>query len=153
MPEYRFRSTVRFTVPGRPMGQPRARVSTATGYVRHYDPESSINYKQTVVAAYMQAVNGKPFLLPKGGSRGFCVSIVAHFTPPKSWSKKKKDEAVALFGYRPCVKPDVDNIAKIILDALNGVLWEDDKEVTCLEVEKAYDLEDCVTVSISWEDN
>lgn len=33
-------------------------------------------------------------------------------------------------------KPDVDNIAKLVLDALNRVAWEDDAQVTELSVVK-----------------
>jgi Holliday junction resolvase RusA-like endonuclease len=35
-------------------------------------------------------------------------------------------------------KPDVDNLAKAILDALNGVAYEDDSQVYSLEVQKWY---------------
>lgn len=34
------------------------------------------------------------------------------------------------------VKPDADNIAKAVLDGLNGVAWFDDAQVTTLIVEK-----------------
>lgn len=39
---------------------------------------------------------------------------------------------------RPAKKPDCDNIAKIILDSLNGIAYEDDKQITSLTVEKYY---------------
>ena len=35
-------------------------------------------------------------------------------------------------------KPDADNYAKLILDALNGVLWRDDAQVVRLFAEKVY---------------
>lgn len=39
---------------------------------------------------------------------------------------------------RPTKKPDVDNIVKIVLDALNGLAWHDDAQVTFLAVSKEY---------------
>ena len=30
---------------------------------------------------------------------------------------------------RPTKKPDIDNVEKIILDALNGIAYDDDKQV------------------------
>ena len=37
-----------------------------------------------------------------------------------------------------CAKPDCDNLAKAVLDALNGVLWQDDSQVVELSVSKWY---------------
>ena len=50
---------------------------------------------------------------------------------------------------RPTKKPDNDNIAKIILDALNGVAYQDDKQVVSLQVEKYYtEADEMVTVEL-----
>jgi Holliday junction resolvase RusA-like endonuclease len=38
---------------------------------------------------------------------------------------------------------DVDNLAKFVLDSLNGVLYVDDKQVVCLNALKVYDTEGC----------
>ena len=55
---------------------------------------------------------------------------------PKSWSGKRKD--AALHGFeRPTVAPDWDNIGKC-LDALNGIVWQDDKQIVSATVEKVY---------------
>ena len=35
-------------------------------------------------------------------------------------------------------KPDVDNIAKAVLDALNGIAYDDDKQITSLVIDKKY---------------
>ena len=39
---------------------------------------------------------------------------------------------------RPTVKPDCDNLAKSILDSLNGLAYHDDKQVVELVVKKYY---------------
>jgi Holliday junction resolvase RusA-like endonuclease len=49
----------------------------------------------------------------------------------------------------PTIKPDTDNIAKSILDSLNGIAYKDDKQVVKLTVEKRYDEIPSVSVWIS----
>ena len=49
---------------------------------------------------------------------------------------------------RPHKKPDVDNIAKVVLDALNGLVYTDDKQVTDLRVRKRYDTVERIEVII-----
>lgn len=49
----------------------------------------------------------------------------------------------------PTTKPDTDNIAKSILDSLNGIAYKDDKQVVKLTVEKRYDEIPSVSVWIS----
>ena len=39
---------------------------------------------------------------------------------------------------KPCKKPDSDNIAKAILDALNGVAYYDDSQIVELTIKKEY---------------
>lgn len=48
---------------------------------------------------------------------------------PKSLGNKSKPHAV---------RPDVDNLCKLIMDVFNGVLYGDDKQVTDLRVRKRY---------------
>jgi len=36
------------------------------------------------------------------------------------------------------VKPDLDNLIKWILDVANGILWEDDKQITSVGSTKIY---------------
>lgn len=47
-------------------------------------------------------------------------------------------------------KPDCDNIIKIILDALNGIAFKDDNQVSELQIEKRYGQEDKVEVEIEY---
>lgn len=67
---------------------------------------------------------------------------------PKSFSKKRAEEAVA-GAIHPQKKPDADNIAKIICDALNNIACGDDTQVIELTVVKKYAREPKVKVSIS----
>ena len=75
------------------------------------------------------------------------VLIRAQFEIPKSWTKAKKLQAEQREIYPG--KPDIDNVAKIVLDALNGVVFEDDAQVHALRVFKAYG-DPCLSVEVSW---
>lgn len=77
-----------------------------------------------------------------------CMHITVYYHIPKSFSKKKKELAMQEL-ILPTTKPDWDNIAKNICDALNGVVYPDDKAIVTGSVKKVYsDLGDCVTVDI-----
>jgi len=66
---------------------------------------------------------------------------------PLSWSKYNRQ--AALDGVRYPTRPDVDNIAKTVLDGMQGVVFENDSQVTYLKVSKKYAEEGMVTVWIS----
>ena len=67
---------------------------------------------------------------------------------PKSFSKTKTEQALK-GEIRPLTKPDADNIAKNINDALNGIVYPDDKQIACLQVNKYYSMLDTVRVTIT----
>jgi Holliday junction resolvase RusA-like endonuclease len=57
------------------------------------------------------------------------VCIHCYFKRPKSAPKKR---------VYPCVKPDIDNLAKTVLDAGNKILFDDDVQVVHCTVSKQY---------------
>jgi Holliday junction resolvase RusA-like endonuclease len=75
------------------------------------------------------------------------MNIEVHFAIPKSFSKKKREDALNRI-VRPTVKPDCDNISKNICDALNGIVFPDDKQIVSLEVEKYYSENESVIVRV-----
>lgn len=130
---------ITFSVPGDPVPQPRPRVSTAGGFARAYVP------KQHPVHAYRQAVAAaaRAAGLAETGEP-LNVVIDAVFGRPKSHMNKS--------GVKPTAptlpRPDVDNIGKAVLDALQDVIG-DDTNVSRLVVEKSYGMEARTTVRIS----
>ena len=124
-----------FIVHGEPRGKGRPRF-TRSGHA--YTDEKTKQYESLVRASYLK--NGHKFTSPVR------VTIMAHFKPPK---KSKKVVGDMLDGHiLPTKKPDVDNIAKIILDGLNGVAWDDDTQVVDLSVGKYYSEEPRVAVMV-----
>ena len=129
---------ITFTVPGDPVPQPRPRVSTQGGFARAYVPASH------AIHAYRQEVQLRAKAAGVSASTApLSVEIVATFARPSSHLTKKGLRATA-----PTLpRPDVDNIAKGILDAL-GELWGNDSCVASLSVEKEYGAEGRTSVTI-----
>ena len=75
------------------------------------------------------AQGGRGGEVPTFGGDPVEVSIRVHCELPKSRPKRVESEEYT-------VTPDVDNVAKLVLDALNGVAWEDDQQVVGLTVLK-----------------
>lgn len=126
---------IEFTVPGEPVAQGRPRFSTRGSFVKAYDPEKSKDYKAYVKLVSMAAMNERSL---KSFDGAIAVSIRAYVSVPKSKSKKFRENALKGLEH-PTKKPDCDNIAKILLDAMTGIVYEDDKQIIKLVVEKFYD--------------
>ena len=115
-------------IPGTPVAQPRHRVSSRGGFARVYLPKRHPvhEYKRRIAEG---TKHWPVFVGP------VAVHIVAVFPMPKSWSKTKKTEALAVEYHEQ--KPDPDNIGKAILDALSEH-WRDDCHVADLRVKKLW---------------
>jgi Holliday junction resolvase RusA-like endonuclease len=50
---------------------------------------------------------------------------------------------------RPTKKPDADNILKAVLDALNGLAYNDDSQIVSARIEKLYSDNPRVEIVIS----
>ncbi len=125
---------ISFTVHGDPVGKGRPRITTRGGFVRTYTPDATRDYECLVadLAHREMMIHG---LMPTYDA--VRVEIDAHFAIPKSYSKKKHQQAIR-DEIKPMVKPDIDNIAKAILDAMNKTIYIDDKQVVELDVRKFY---------------
>ena len=119
-----------FEIPGKPGSKARPRISKYTKQA--YTPTKTLNYENLVKYIFITEYRDfKPF---EGSVK---AKITAIFEVPKRTSKKKRAELLTWnYGYPH--KPDTDNIAKIVLDSLNGLAFKDDAQITRLEVIKAY---------------
>ena len=125
--------SIKLTVPGPPKGKARARtVRGRGGQTFSYTPEETVLYENLVKTCYSQNCR---FSFQNG--EALDVHIHAFYDIPKSTSKKKREQML-LGDILPTKKPDIDNIAKCILDALNGVAYHDDTQVVLLTIRKSY---------------
>lgn len=134
---------IQFTVLGEPVGKSRPKFSTFNGHAMAYTPQKTVNYETLVKLSYQQQCNGKPY----DKDIPLSAFISAYFPIPKSTSKKKhqqmQDGAI-----RHTKKCDADNLAKAVLDALNGIAFYDDSQVCELIVQKWYSDNPRVEISI-----
>lgn len=117
-----------FNIPGKVQAKQRPRFNGKFAYT----PKQTIAYENWVKTCYLEKYRGQAVL-----EQPLKVKIIAYYEIPKSTSKKKRLEMKENRIF-PTVKPDTDNIAKSILDSLNGIAYLDDKQVVKLEVEKYY---------------
>lgn len=130
-----------FEIAGEPMGKQRPKFSRVGKHVQTYTPKETVNYEQWVKICYTSA--GGQHL--GNGPIGIGVSIF--YKIPKSFSKKKKQMAIDK-KLAPTVKPDCDNVLKIICDSLNGIAYDDDKQIIYASIAKYYAEQPKVVVDI-----
>ena len=119
-------------VPGTPLPQKRHRSSFRSGKIRNYDPSAKDKKKFKVIAGV---------LAPRSALKGDISLNVTFYMPrPKThrrtgkYSKLLKKDAPLWHS----IKPDIDNLVKFVMDALQGILWEDDCKIVSLEARKLY---------------
>ena len=134
--------TFKFTVPGKPMGKQRPKATSKGRFTKVYTPKETISYENLVIAMFQQTYpNAKPL---EGEVRG-CIK--AFYPIPQSVSKKRK-QAMLEGMIRPQIKPDLDNIEKIVYDALNGIAYTDDSHITEMTISKHYSVSPRVEITI-----
>ena len=114
-----------------PVPQGRPRMCRVGSGVRAVDPPKSRIYKETLQQMTKMA---KPQMItdtPLDIGLWFVLPV------PLSWSKKKRQQALA-GEILPQGRPDLDNLIKAVLDAMNGVVWEDDSSIVEVTARKVY---------------
>jgi Holliday junction resolvase RusA-like endonuclease len=130
---------ITLTIPGEPVAKGRPRMMKS-GIA--FTPTKTRNYETLVKELYIIENRDKPMLEGQ-----LSASIYAYFTIPKSASKKNREKMLE-WEIRPTKRPDLDNIAKAVLDALNGLAYQDDSQIVALEVCKYYSDKPRVIVEI-----
>ncbi len=126
---------IRFVVRGLPVAQPRHKIRAfmpANGkrpIAQTYLPSSHpVNdWKEAIREGVTDAMQGRSPLV-------VALSVRLTFGMPRPSSKVWKRKAMPMYPHT--AKPDVDNLAKAVLDALNGIAYLDDRQVAHLEVFK-----------------
>ncbi len=129
-----------FEVPGKVIGKGRPRLNSYTGVV--YTPTRTKDYELLVEQYFL--LKYPRFKILEGRIK---VNIIAYFSIPKTTKKTEINEMLDN-NISPTKKPDIDNIVKVVLDSMNKFAFRDDNQITKLEVEKKYALEDKVYIKI-----
>lgn len=110
-----------------------------------YTPRDMVEYANLVKLSF---INKYPeWDIANFTDKPLKVEIDVFMPVPQSYSKKKTEQALNN-EIRPTVKPDCDNIAKNINDALNGIVYPDDKQIVSLMVNKFYGNSEQVRIKI-----
>lgn len=116
------------------------------GKIRSYQNEKVQETKSLIQYSFLKKYTG--YDINNFKDEALSVEIIIFIEPPKSWSKKRKEQAYN-DEIMPTVKPDVDNYAKAILDAMNGVVYPDDRQIVALKVTKFYSEESFTHITVS----
>ncbi len=114
------------TIPGDPKGKGRPRL----GKGHTYTPKDTVSYENWVKMCFLNQ-EGK---MLEGELK---AEIVCYYSIPKGTSKKRAAKMIQ-GNIKPIKKPDLDNVAKIILDSLNGIAYKDDSQIVELSIKKYY---------------
>lgn len=128
---------IKFFVHGLPKAQPRPRACVRGNHASVYDAGTANDWKYSVARTARENAPEKPFSGP------VALFITIYLPRPKSHFHTGKKRGGELRRDAPIyctTKPDVDNYAKAIMDALtdSGVVWMDDAQVVDVNVRKLY---------------
>jgi Holliday junction resolvase RusA-like endonuclease len=140
-----------FEVIGDPVAKARPKfrnITTKAGksFVSTYTPKKSVNFENQVSNAF-SAKYGP--VIPT--EKSVKLEIFAHFMPPKSIPKYKKAE-IENGLVRFIKRPDIDNVLKSVLDALNQVVYQDDNQVYSITCAKYYSYRPRTIIRITTEE-
>ena len=132
-----------FTVRGNPVPQPRPRVAARGKFANAYTPKSHPvhDYRKAI------AIGAAAYPAMRGGISDQPLSVIINLTFERPPSHLNKSGIKASAPRLP--KADVDNVAKAVLDAINGVAWHDDSQVAELIVRKSYGTAGATEVTIA----
>lgn len=117
------------TIIPKPKERPRAAI--IGGHARIFTPKATEAYEKEIRAAWIKQNGNVPEEYPMRARIYFGLPI------PKSETKKNKVQMLARKIF-PTKKPDLDNMAKAVLDALNGVAYKDDCQIVTMLSKKNY---------------
>lgn len=118
---------VEFIIAGDPVPKGRPRISGG----RAVTPDETRKAEADFIVAAKQALRGAEHLLPLAGA----VDLEVVFTLVPTAKKPKPEQAAGRWHTQT---PDVDNLLKLVCDALNGLVWNDDAQVARVTVSKRW---------------
>ena len=131
---------ISLTIPGEPRGKQRPRWQKFGTYT----PKETVNYETYIKQLF--AIKYPDFIPIESA---LTAHLWAGLTIPKSASKKKVGQ-MKLGIIRPTRRPDVDNILKAVLDALEKLAYKNDSQICSVIIDKDYSERPRLEITISW---
>ena len=129
-----------FEIPGKPQGKGRP-IVTKHGT---FTPQRTVSYENLIKVEYERQCGAQRF----PDDTPLSMTIIANYAPPRSAPKKRRAEMLLNTQRRPMVKPDMDNVVKVVCDALNGLAYRDDVQIVQLFAVKRFAETESVTVTL-----
>jgi Holliday junction resolvase RusA-like endonuclease len=129
---------LQFSIPITPVPKGRPRLSRFGTYT----PEKTKRFENDVRLLVKSLIgNQQPLETP--------IEVFLYFRlpVPQSYSKKRT-EACLSGSEKPSKKPDLDNLAKGVMDAFNGLIYKDDSQIVEMHLTKVYDVKTGIDVLI-----
>lgn len=123
---------LQFHIDGDPVPKGRPKFTNRAGFMRTYTPKQTVEYELLVRQAAKAAMGPTDLLETPVG-----VYLYIRLPIPETYTKKRK-EACLSGQEKPTKRPDIDNLAKSILDGMTGIVWKDDCQIVSLHVTKVY---------------
>ena len=130
---------ISFVVPGEPQGKQRARWSPHGTHT----PQKTINYETYIKEMFAVSY---PEWIPFEGP--LTMTLTAWMMIPKGTSKKKMKLMIDRV-IRPTKRPDYDNIAKTVCDALEKLAYKNDNQIVTAIIHKFYSTKPRLEIEIS----
>lgn len=129
---------IKIIIPGKVFPKERPRAIIYQGKIRMYTPPKTIRYENFLRKKLQEYSNS--FCTLK--TVAVKLKIYIYIAQAKTNNQK---ECI--------VKPDIDNFLKMVLDAMNGISYQDDKQVVEVMCYKRYDKEERLEIEIEYEVN
>ena len=127
-----------------PVAKGRPRFHIYRGRILVKTPTKTADYENLIAFKYQEASGGFKF------ERETPLHVSLFFGMPIPSSSTKSRKAAMEDGIlKHTKKPDIDNLIKAVLDALNDIAWKDDSQIIRLSAEKIYSKEPYVYIRIS----
>ena len=152
----RWRRIASFWVPGSPQAQPRAKASAFGGHVRMYTPDPKRKDGSKPVGTWRQMLRLHSAGRCPGTPLDCPVKVDIAFYLPRTKMLSRKSSPTNLIPH--AVKPDIDNMTKLIYDEMTKAgWWKDDSRICASTVTKSYPAKDSkpgamITVSVIEQD-
>ncbi|MED5548998.1 MAG: RusA family crossover junction endodeoxyribonuclease [Pseudomonadota bacterium] len=123
---------ISFVIHGAPRGKGRPRFGVVRGRATAFTDKQTVAYERTIQSAARSVMATRE---PLDGPVWVRINIFIQIpvSAPKWKQAQMRDGSI-----RPTRTPDADNVAKAVLDGINGVVFADDKQVVGMGVTKFY---------------
>jgi Holliday junction resolvase RusA-like endonuclease len=121
------RPLVRFDVEASPAPEGNLRVAPQHGHLYHANAKALREWRELVAYSAQRAMHRRP-----AATGAVMVSLGFRLRAPKRRVR-----------FHAKVRPDIDKLARGVLDALTGIVYVDDAQVTDLTASKIYGVAGC----------